>query len=253
MFFDHFATAVIKNNLLGKDFDISAWSEGLLNCTELENTLARLYYVFKALGRISFPIFCFCLVIGYLHTRNIKKYILRLAIFAIISEIPFDMAFYGPETSSIIPLFTFEHQNVILTFLISILTILGIDYFGTNLKGLRKQEYTVRSAAVYRLLVLIIGILLSYFLKTDYSYVGLMMLVLIFLTRDFKKFNLVATGILAYASSPFALFSLPFIALYNGKKGRGFKYFFYVFYPLHLFLLSAFRSELGSLLLSILN
>ena len=78
-----------------------------------------IYNVMRGIGRISFPIFCFCIVEGFIHTRNIKKYLIRLFIFAVITEPIYDLAFFG------IPLYL-GYQNVLWTFLIAILMLMAI-------------------------------------------------------------------------------------------------------------------------------
>ncbi len=79
----------------------------------------------RAIGRLAFPIFCFLLVEGFLHTHNMKKYLVRLGIFALVSDIPFDLAFFGE--------ITLRHQNVFFTLFIAVLALWALDY-------VKKQE-----------------------------------------------------------------------------------------------------------------
>ena len=92
-----------------------------------------IYNVMRGIGRISFPIFCFCIVEGFIHTRNIKKYLIRLFIFAVITEPIYDLAFFG------IPLYP-GYQNVLWTFLIAILMLMAIKKYDKTSANLRSQR-----------------------------------------------------------------------------------------------------------------
>ena len=67
-------------------------------------------------GRLAFPIFAFMAVEGYFHTHSFRKYALRLALFAVLSEVPFDLMYGGTWFYPV-------HQNVIWTLLLGLLGI----------------------------------------------------------------------------------------------------------------------------------
>ena len=73
----------------------------------------------RMVGRLAMPIFAFCITEGYIHTRNRNKYLLRMGIFALVSEVPFDLAFEGN--------INITHQNIMLTFFIAILSLKLFD------------------------------------------------------------------------------------------------------------------------------
>ena len=75
--------------------------------------------VLRYIGRISFPIFCFLLAEGFYHTKNVKKYMMRLAVFAVLSEIPYDLAFRNTYIE-------FTRQNVFFTLLIGVVMMYAI-------------------------------------------------------------------------------------------------------------------------------
>ncbi len=173
----------------------------------------------RLIGRIAFPLFCFLLVEGAVYTRNMGKYMCRLTVFALLSEIPFDLAFRNR-------LFFMGSQNVYLTLVLG----LGAVWI---LKGWRLQP-----------LRLPIGLLLPAFaaqlLQTDYGAVGVLVIALMYLLRERPWLRAVAcVAVLVTFNSlewP-TVFSFLLIALYNGKRGRQPKYFFYGFYPGHLVVL----------------
>lgn len=94
------------------------------NSNSIDSALYFIYVLMRLIGRLAFPIFCFLLVEGFLHTRSQKKYALRLAAFALISEVPFDLALFGK--------INFGYQNVFFTLLIGLLVLIGFNYISEN-------------------------------------------------------------------------------------------------------------------------
>ena len=177
------------------------------------------YIILRYIGRIAFPIYTYTLVEGFMHTRDIKKYMVRLGMFALLSEIPFDLAFRG----SVIYI---QKQNVFFTLFLGVLML----YL------LLKSRNRIQSAA----LVLAI-LLLSEFLRTDYSSMGLLMILCFYVFRDNKVMKLLGVAainvFLMGRVQVFAIPALIFIALHNGEQGPKCKKFFYGFYPVHLMVL----------------
>ena len=79
--------------------------------------------VLRLAGRLAFPIYCFLLVEGFLHTHDFKKYALRMLGFALISEWPFDWAFFSGVY--------WGHQNVYFTLLLGLLAMKALDTYQT--------------------------------------------------------------------------------------------------------------------------
>lgn len=197
--------------------------------TQISNYMVP-YYITRLIGRLAFPIFCFLLVEGFFHTRDVKKYALRLLVFAFISEIPFDLAFNRQ-------MFYWRHQNVFFTLFIGLLVIALLDH--------TKHVFHGFLQFVVEIIVLVAGILLGQFLYTDYGAVGVLAIVFLYMFRQYKS-NALAMGIsviwlsaMNIIESP-ALIDILLVKFYNGKRGLNLKYVFYAFYPAHLLLLYLF-------------
>lgn len=203
------------------------------------------YYALRILGRLAFPIFCFLLIEGLFHTRSRWKYLLRLGLFALISELPFDLAFnqakFGLQ----------EGQNVFVTLFLGLASCAvwerltkGNDPKCNPLGGLAAMLFAVGAFFAAEVL------------NTDYGGLGVALILVMYLLRD-KAFarDLLGLGVLCLmfivsGSSwieVFAALSFPLLHLYNGQRGRQNKYFFYIFYPAHLLLLAGILTLLQHL------
>lgn len=182
--------------------------------------LYQVYQAMRFIGRIAFPIFCFLLVEGFLHTSNRKKYAFRLFLFSLISEIPFDLALFHSFSDR-------GYQNVFFTLFIGFLVIWAME----------KAEET-RYAFLLSVLVFTLGCFAAFILNTDYDYKGVLLITVLYLFRYNPGLRTLAGCISLIWEPPACLAFFP-IQMYNGKRGISLKYFFYLFYPLHLLLFAA--------------
>ena len=127
MLIDHVAAALILRAL------VYANTSGSFVTSENYDAWYTIYYVMRGIGRMAFPVFCFFIVEGFQHTRSVPKYALRLLIFAIISEVPFDVALYHSW-------FSLSYNNVYFTLLLGLLAIWGMDFLEQKL-----QEVLIKS------------------------------------------------------------------------------------------------------------
>ncbi len=170
------------------------------------------------IGRIAFPIFSFIIVESFFHTKNRRKFIQRLAIFAFISEIPFDLGIYHM-------LIYVLHQNVMFTLL------LGVIMMTVAEKAKHPAVKCVIAAAFCAL---------AWLIKCDYGYFGIIIIFIFYIFKDniitaFGTYSLANIAIRWGTTQVYSIAAFAFIGLYNGKTGiKRLKYMFYVFYPAHL-------------------
>lgn len=184
------------------------------------------YNLSRSIGRIAFPIFCFLLVEGFLHTRSAAKYVSRMLLFAVVSEIPFDLALKG---SWYYP----KKQNVYVTLLIGLLVLIGFRLTEQFFSGSMLKK--ILRILLY-ILILSAGMRLSIVLNTDYNFKGVFLIAILYLTRQSTAVQCVGGACSVAWELPAPVAFLP-IWLYNGTRGLKMKYFFYWFYPVHLLLL----------------
>ena len=229
----------------------------------IDDVSLPVYSAMRLIGRFAFPIFAYMIAVGARHTHDIRKYLLRLFAFALVSELPFDLAFgfIGPgqwvESS---------HQNVFFTLFLGLLSLAALRWFQSRLG----RWYMVPAVAVQLLCMLA-----AEFLHTDYAAAGVLSIFLFYVFADKKaavRLPGFALAILAAAvdfsailyvlqtgnravavntTELFALMALPLILLHNGQRGTKMnKWVFYAFYPGHLLVLYLLWLVVGARLLS---
>ena len=213
-------------------------------------TIVRGQMWMNYVGRLAFPIFAFMTVEGYFRTKNFKKYMKRLLVLAIISEIPFNLM----NSGSVVDPF---HQNVIWTFIISLLCIAWIN-------KIRSKTWKLPNVILACSGITILGFLIGTVSLVDYSGTGVLTVLLFYFFRGQKWWNILGQLLGIYfinfvmiknmdipfmlfgrefffPTQGFAIFSLIFIWLYRGKQGphnKIIQYASYAFYPVHILILS---------------
>ena len=191
----------------------------------------RIWWVMllHVIGRLTAPIMWFFIAEGFHYTRNVKRYILRLFIFAVISHFAYDF----PGGISFIP------------------------------NGFFNMTSVMWSLAWSVVLILLVVLMCFITFPSDWSTVAAMCPVYLYLNRgDFKKQSVtMLIWVAIYAAvyfvfmdkvygiiQMFALLSLPILRNYNGERGnwKGMKWFFYVYYPAHLFVIGFIRVMMGN-------
>lgn len=214
------------------------------------------YPLLRIVGRISFPLFIFFLVEGFTHTKSRTRYFLRLLVFALLSEIPFDMAFRLSADEIRSGMFTtFEKQNVMWTLLFGFLFMAAYEGIEGALSddGRPMDLVHLLLPLILSSPVLVLAICGAEWMKTDYHGYGVAAIAACFLLKQWcapvwlspAPVAFILQTNPAWETEGYAAFALPVLFFYNGTKGRNLpKYFFYAFYPVHLLLLAAAKAAM---------
>lgn len=220
MLIDHIGASCIEAGLLLPELEKGEVSGGALD----QLSLFQLDRVLRFTGRLAFPIFCFLLVEGFVHTHDVKKYVRRLFLFALISEVPFDLAFFRTP-------FALDHQNVYWTLALGVLAMAGLKHY-------EKPNGSVS----WKGLLCAAGCTLAALLAcTDYDGIGVLILCALYLTRADRKYQCIVGAVL-FAWERTAPLAFVLLWFYNGQRGRctpAMQKVFYWFYPVHLSVLAA--------------
>lgn len=195
---------------------------------------------FRCVGRLAFPLYCFLLVQGFLHTRDLRAYARRLLLVAILSEIPFDLLIFGRIACLV-------EQNVMFSLLLGLLTLCAVRTFS------QKPLYGAVSVLVLSMA--------SMLFRVSFGWLSIALCLCFYGFRDQKRvMALSAAGVLMLYTislhfsgvarswvlvSCCSLGSIPFLLMYNQKRGLhlpALSLLFYAAYPLHLIALVALRT-----------
>lgn len=237
MFIDHFFAVVYRAAM--RQRQTAGYAVG---------DMERIYLAGRAVGRVSFILFAYLAAEGFEHTGSRRNYLFRLGMFALVSEIPFDLAFAGKS-------FDWESQNIFFTLFLGVLALTIWEWAKERAGRFFGRMTGIAAAALC--------CAAAYLFQTDYKFMGVLLIITFYLTREsgltartiaagcVMLFATWGANCLRYADSysvsyllrfsmreMYGLLAMVLIALCNGEKGRQLpKAFCYGFYPAHLLLL----------------
>ena len=195
-----------------------------------QQPLVAISTIFDIIGRIAFPIFAFMVVEGFYKTKSRGKYLRDLLIFAIISEIPYDMFQSKVFINN-------RSQNIMWALALGLLTLIIVD----KLKEKIKNKYTW---LILSILIVGVNAIIATLLSFDYDYYSIIIIFILYLFYD-KRLVGSLISYLVIIKEVYAISGFAAINFYNGEKGRQNKLFNYLFYPIHLLILGLCRFWLG--------
>ena len=197
--------------------------------------------IFRCIGRAAFPIFCYCMTVGLVYTKNIKKYIIRLAAFAVISQ-PFYILAFNPQNFW----GNLTNWNIFFTLVISLTAMYG---FKEKKWWLFILAFFVISWWNFDYSGNGIVLMLIFYCCRRKPRLGIMLFVLVYLPSlmwgDPADPYCLTIGQYAFDRQIFALLAAPLIFIKTDFRPAISKWVFYLFYPAHLAVIAIIRIIMG--------
>lgn len=209
----------------------------VLDIPNRNSVVVYIAVLMNMVGRLTMPIMCFFISEGYYHTRNLKKYIMRLFTFAVISQIPF---------------YIFQHETPVKSFI----SFVKANIFQTNViftlfLGLCALIIAKSEKIPFAVKIVAVGALILASKYSDWKFYGVIWVLVFGLFRgDFNKqamwfaVSVIIRCCLRNTSNPLSflvqlcsLAAIPLLSGYNGERGKNAGLMFYIFYPLHLLII----------------
>lgn len=237
MCFDHFCKIILEW------FKLSYWpalvDAGQISHDQYNDIIFFIQTKLYPVGSIAFPLFCFLLVEGFLHTRSRKRYMGLMGLFALLSELPFDIGFFSVLSlrDGTFP-FYWKYQNVFFTLFLGLAALTCIEHFACQ----SGKTAPKRTCFALQLLSLTVFALLAELIRCDYGATGILFIAVFYVCRKNRLYQVLlflAASIFAANIQPslYLFLTCLVILLYNGRRGkRKWKYTPYVFYPAHIFI-----------------
>lgn len=195
---------------------------------------------FRCVGRLAFPLYCFLLVQGYGHTRDLRAYVRRLLLLALLSEVPFDLLIFGRTAC-------FAEQNALFSLLLGLLALALSDSLRSRPGPCLFAQAAVLLSAMaarvsYGWLAIALCLCVYYAGENRLRMALSMAATLLLYTLSLALSGVTASWVLV---SLCALLALPPLLAYSGRRGARnplFTFLFYAAYPLHLLALVAIRA-----------
>jgi hypothetical protein len=213
-------------------------------------------FILKTLGRIAMPVFGYFLVEGFYRTKNVNRYMLRMFIFAVISYVPFILMFKGADIAN-----NYFCLNQLFSFFFGLLFLDGVHNGGKTSSKIIIATVAAIGICFCQYGLFGLGVIIAFDIMHHNKQYGLWAYTAVIFTTGYRMIlsrlssnytletltqNVMTFDFFSRFCVEFLGYFIPILMLCHMKKsdkrpGKFSKWFFYVFYPLHLLILGYIR------------